>query len=148
MGVAVQFPDDFRIAAAQGIERMQLAPMQERGAFAGDRIEAPVNRRIGQVAETQADVAEQENIPARAASAILMMSSRSSESDSSSPRQSLFAVRARAGSVYSSPADSSAPRVAAHSPRQTGLNSPKKLVVLISSRAAQQAVAKFSESLA
>ena len=59
MGVAVQFPDDFRIAAAQRIERMQLAPMQERGAFALDRIEAPVNRRIGRIAETQGDVAEQ-----------------------------------------------------------------------------------------
>ena len=54
MGVAVQFPDDFRIAAAQRIERTQLAPMRERGAFARDGIEAPVNRRIGRIAETQA----------------------------------------------------------------------------------------------
>src|SRR5215471_619447 len=62
MRVAVQFPDDFWIAAVKRIERMQFAPMQERAALAGYRVKAPVNRLIRRITETQTVVAEQREL--------------------------------------------------------------------------------------
>src|SRR5262245_62690815 len=58
MSVAVQFPDDLRIAFALLVEWTQLAPMRERSARARDGIQMPINRRIRRGAELQIGMAE------------------------------------------------------------------------------------------
>ena len=53
--VAVQLPDDLAVAYECGVERVESAPVAERGAHLRDRIEMPVHR----IAEGKAPVPEQ-----------------------------------------------------------------------------------------
>src|SRR5262249_56842795 len=43
MHVAMDFPENLQVAFADRGDRVNLAPVNERGQVAGDRVEAPVN---------------------------------------------------------------------------------------------------------